>query len=180
MALLKLHDLEAIEVGIRGRIPGELRPAGIDGHVSLSDVDHQITSHTSGLARSRTKLWRGFGNASAAMRPTPRLREVELMDGYRPEDIDLDMVRKALSGMQPGPAAGEIDEPPQVKRKRLTIKEVCAQEGVSRSTVNKWIREGLPVIRRGRRFVRIDADDLEAFLKRYKVGRMDLISDPNV
>lgn len=101
------------------------------------------------------------------------------MDEYRPEDIDLDMVRKALSGMQPGPAGGEIDEPPQVKRKRLTIKEVCAQEGVSRSTVNKWIREGLPVIRRGRRFVRIDADDLEAFLKRYKVGRMDLISDPN-
>lgn len=98
------------------------------------------------------------------------------------DKLDSDTLRaifdEVVNRLSPPEAAVEAPEdPPEsvepIKKKRLTIKEVCHQEGVSRSTVNRWFREGLPVIRKGR-FVRVDVDDLEAFLSRYKVGRQDL------
>jgi excisionase family DNA binding protein len=46
----------------------------------------------------------------------------------------------------------------------FTIKQVCERLQVSRMTVHRWIKRGLPVYRQGR-IVRIKEADLERFLK---------------
>ncbi len=49
----------------------------------------------------------------------------------------------------------------------LTIKQVCERLQVSRMTVHRWIKRGLPVYRQGR-IVRIKVGDLEQFLKEHQ------------
>jgi excisionase family DNA binding protein len=46
----------------------------------------------------------------------------------------------------------------------LTIKQVCERLQVSRMTVHRWIKRGLPVYKQGR-IVRVRVEDLERFLK---------------
>ncbi|MBT4512456.1 MAG: helix-turn-helix domain-containing protein [Chloroflexi bacterium] len=53
--------------------------------------------------------------------------------------------------------------------KLLTIDDVARNLKVSEATVYRLMREGeLPVIRRGRKFTRIQESDLMAFVQRYR------------
>lgn len=49
----------------------------------------------------------------------------------------------------------------------LTVKQVQERFGISRPTVDKWIKSGLPTIKIGR-FIRIREDDLENWLEANK------------
>jgi excisionase family DNA binding protein len=54
----------------------------------------------------------------------------------------------------------------------LTIEEARTRLGVSRSTLWSWISGGrLPVVRLPGRVVRIDPEDLEAFVRAHKTRR---------
>ncbi len=60
----------------------------------------------------------------------------------------------------------------------LTIEEVAKYLKVSENHVYGLMRQGeLPVIKRGRRFTRIQKGDLLAFLQKHKSGMKDMKKD---
>lgn len=50
----------------------------------------------------------------------------------------------------------------------LSLGEACQYAGVSRGTLDKMIKEGLPVVKYGQ-IRRIKKQDLEGFLEQYKI-----------
>ncbi|NQT72018.1 MAG: helix-turn-helix domain-containing protein [Chloroflexi bacterium] len=60
----------------------------------------------------------------------------------------------------------------------LTIEEVASFLKVTETHVYKLMREGeLPVIRRGRKFTRIQKSDLLAFLEKHRTGDLSGVED---
>lgn len=51
----------------------------------------------------------------------------------------------------------------------LTVRQVCAQLRVSKSTVYKWLRSGLRSLKLGK-LRRVRQTDLERWLERHKAG----------
>lgn len=47
----------------------------------------------------------------------------------------------------------------------LTIKDACAQFGISRSTLNRWIQRGLPIKKIGHRTL-VDPKTITEFIKK--------------